>query len=46
MSDMELAAAISPKTNGSSTTGGKKSTVSTTAMSLDTRYTAASSAVS
>ena len=34
-SDNELAAAISPKIYGSSTIGGKKSTVMTTAISFE-----------
>ena len=46
MSENALAAAMRPKTNGSSTTGVKKSTVSTMASVEDSRYTAASSRVS
>src|SRR5437763_16819923 len=37
------AAAIAPKSAGSSTSGGKKSVVDTTATSSEIRYTAASS---
>src|SRR5438552_446113 len=43
-SDIALAAATAPHVYASSTTGGKKSTVSTIARSGVTRYTAASSA--
>src|SRR5438876_4547635 len=43
-SDMEFAAEIAPQVQGSSTTGGKKSTVSTIATSGVIRQTAASSA--
>src|SRR5438874_486885 len=43
-SDIALAAATAPHVYASSTTGGKKSTVSTIARSGATRYTAASSA--
>src|SRR5438128_1924637 len=43
-SDIAFAAATAPQVYGSSTTGGKKSTVSTIARSGASRYTAASSA--
>src|SRR5262245_53748643 len=43
-SDIALTAATAPQVHGSSTTGGKKSTVSTIARSGARRYTAASSA--
>src|SRR5438477_10173599 len=42
-SEQALAAAMAPKSDGSSTSGGKKSVVDTTAVSSLTRYTAASS---
>jgi hypothetical protein len=45
MSEMEFAAAIWPKTYGSSTMGVKKSTVCAMAVSPTMRRTAASSAV-
>ena len=45
-SDSALAAATAPNSYGSSTTGVKKSSVSTAALSSSTWYTAASSAVS
>jgi hypothetical protein len=45
MSETEFAAAIAPKTNGSSTIGVKKSTVCAMAMSPLMRRTAASSLV-
>ena len=45
-SDRALAAATAPNSYGSSTTGVKKSSVSTAALSLSTCQTAASSAVS
>src|SRR5271156_3940041 len=45
MSDIALAAAIWPKVNGSSTTGVKKSTVFTIAISSERRNTPASSPV-
>src|SRR5438093_13360819 len=46
MSDSALAAAMRPKSYGSSTIGMKKSVVATTACSSFRRYTAASSLVS
>jgi len=46
MSESEFAAAMRPKSYGSSTMGVKKSTVSSAAMSSVNRYTAASSLVS
>src|ERR1700686_139646 len=45
-SERAFAAAICPKSNGSSTMGAKKSTVWTSARSSDRRYTPASSNVS